>query len=458
MAWCESVWMRGLFSAGCGLLLASCGGGGGGAGSPVLPTPPASGAECSVLSQNTWLRDYMNEWYFWYRIAPSPDPAAYTTRDAYFDAALYTGSDPAFPRDRYSFSETTARFNQFYGEGKTLGYGVFVAGVEVTGRPDLPLKVRYIEPLSDAAARGVKRGDQVLSINGRSASDIITANDFSALTPAAEGNTLTLQLRNAGVDRSVTLTASAYTLSPVTGATVLNSPGGRRMGYVSVKDMISQASPGLQSAFTQFRSAGVNELIIDLRYNGGGLVSMGGEVASYAAGARANGQVFTSLVYNDKRAASNNENFRFTAPASALGLSRVFVLMGSRTCSASELVINGLRGVGVDVVTIGGTSCGKPVGFLPKSNCDTTFNVVNFESVNARNEGRYFNGIAPTCAVADDVSRPLGAVDEALVAAARRYADGGGCPAGSSRESAESRPAVPTLIREPGERSGMLGR
>ena len=441
---------RGL--VGLAAALAGCGGGGGSSTS----TPDAS-VDCSVPAQQTWLRDYMNEWYFWYRQAPAPSLAAYPTLDSYFAARLFTG-DATFPRDRYSFSQSTTSFDQFYGEGKTLGYGVFVAGVEVTGRPDLPLRVRYVEPLSDAAARGVRRGDEVLTLNGRAASDAITANDFSALTPRAVGDVLVLQLRSATGIRGVTLTASAYTLSPVSGATLLRSPAGRNMGYVMVKDMISQTAPGLQSAFAQFKAAGVSELILDLRYNGGGLVSTAGEVASYASGARANGGIFTTLAYNDRRAATNNETFRFSTPIAALALPRVFVLTGSRTCSASELVINGLRGIGVEVVAIGSTSCGKPVGFLPAAHCDSTFNVVNFESLNARGQGRYFDGFAPTCVVADDLTHALGAADEALVAAARGYADSGVCPAAASREAAAARRGASADTTEPGERQGMVAR
>ena len=79
-------------------------------------------------------------------------------------------------------------------------------------------------------------------------------------------------------------------------------------------------------------------------------------------------------------------------------------------------MINGLRPF-VDVVAIGDTTCGKPVGFRPVSRCDTTFNVVNFEAVNADNQGRYFGGIEPRCAVEENLSQPLGAPDEPLLAA-----------------------------------------
>ena len=90
--------------------------------------------------------------------------------------------------------------------------------------------------------------------------------------------------------------------------------------------------------------------------------------------------------------------------ANAMGLSRVYVLTGPRTCSSSEQLINGLRPF-VNVITIGDTTCGKPVGFLPQADgCGTVVNAVNFEAVNAVNEGRYFDGFDASCPVADDLS------------------------------------------------------
>jgi hypothetical protein len=224
--------------------------------------------------------------------------------------------------------------------------------------------------------------------------------------------------------------------------------------------MIDQAEPALARAFADFRAAGVSELAIDLRYNGGGLVSLSRLLASYVSGTRTRDQVFASLLFNDRRASDYNETWRFEPPSSALNLARVYVLTGPRTCSASELLINGLRPF-VDVVAIGDTTCGKPVGFRPVSRCDTTFNVVNFESVNARNEGRFFDGIAASCAVAEDFSQPLGATDEPLLAAASRHADSGSCPAGASGATLQ-RPMAAGAPRprggEPPERQGMWRR
>jgi hypothetical protein len=434
-------------------VLAGCGGGDDSSDSGSGPF------SCTVTDQKAWLRSYFNDWYFWYRLSPSPDPAVYATTADYFDALMYTGTDPNFPADRWSGYESTESFNRFYGDGQTLGYGVSVAGLEVTGLPSQPLYVRYVEPLSPAAGAGIVRGDRVMSINDRSAADVIAADDFAALSATAVGQSLKLVLRNAlGVDRTVNLSASIFALSPVPRAQVITTAGGRKLGYVVVKDMISQVGTPLANAFADFRSQGVSEAVLDLRYNGGGLVSVGGTVGSYVAGVRGAGQAFAQLLYNDKQAAANNETFFFQSLANAVGSAKVYVLMGRRTCSASEQVINGLRGVGVQVVAIGETTCGKPVGFLPKPDtCGTTYSIVNFESVNARNEGRYFDGFQPTCPVAEDFTKALGASDEPLLATARTLADGGACPTVATREQPMSlRKATPGA--EPGERQGMIPR
>ena len=434
-------------------LLVACGG-----GSSDNPVPPP--LTCDVADQKAWLGDYFNEWYFWYKLSPTPDPALYPTLDGYFNALLY-GGDASFPSDRYSYYQSTESFNLFYGDGKTLGYGLFVAGVEVEGQPEQPLRVRYIEPKSDAAAQGLVRGDEIVSVNGRPASELIAANDYAILSPAAEGEQLNLVVRGVSGERSLALTAEIYTLTPVSGASVVTTPAGRPMGYVMVKDMIDQALPPLATAFAQFKAQGVQDVVLDLRYNGGGRVAVGRSVASYVNGPLTSGNVYAQLLYNDKRAATNNQSFRFEDPkdpeglSAALGLARVYVLTGPRTCSASEQVINGLRPF-VDVVTVGDTTCGKPVGFLPSSQCGNTYSVVNFESVNAANAGRYFDGFGPTCAAADDLSQPLGAPEEGLLAVARQHADTGSCPVGAQRERPQMRRLPGARTTEPGDRQGMI--
>ena len=437
-------------------LLSACGGGD--SGTPVV------GSSCDAGPRKAALSSYFNDWYLWYRSSPRPDPNSALSLDEHFRALLYTGngtgSDAAFPADRWSFFDTTVNFNRVFQAGTTLGYGLFVAGVEVTSRPDLPLYVRYTELQSPAAAAGLARGDRILSINGKAVADVIRDNDYSALSPSTEGVSLSLLIApvSGAANRTVTLSSAIYNLTPVTNQGVVTSPGGRRAGYLLVKDMISQATQPVTEAMLNFRAAGVTELVLDLRYNGGGLVTVGRDIASLIAGPRGVARTYASLQYNDKQAARNTV-YGFNNPTQALGLQRVYILVGERTCSASEQVAVGLRPV-VDVVMVGRTTCGKPVGFLPHDDgCGNTYNVVNFESVNAVNEGRYVDGLRPTCAATEDWTRPLGSSGEPFLAIALKHADGQACvPPAALTDARAQGLASPRRPVFDGERPTMIAR
>jgi carboxyl-terminal processing protease len=451
------------------LWLAACGGGDGG-------IDGGGGLSCSIGDQQVWLRDNFDRNYFWYALSPKPAPGSALTVEAYFDDLLYGGGDlipggggATWPFDRYSYFQSTESFERIFGAGQTLGWGVAVNGLEAVRANATRLFVRYIEPLSPAAqtgaiAGGLLRGDEIVAINGTPVATFILADDFSALSAVAESEQLRLDVRRgAGPVVTVILNAAIFALTPVQRGQVVASFGtGRKMGYVFVKDMIDQVQPTLGTTMTSFRNQGVQDLVIDMRYNGGGFVSVGRDVASYAAGSRGANQTYARLLYNDKNAGSN-QSFAFTNPNAWSGFSRVYVLMGERTCSASEQVINGLRGVGVDVVAIGDITCGKPVGFNARDDgCGTTYSIVNFESVNALNQGRYFDGFAPTCSVAEDFSKPIGALDDPLLVAAAYHVDNGVCPAGTAREQALSKLTSTPRKRyggaDGGERTGMQAR
>lgn len=448
-------WAGRLAAAGAVVALAACGG------------TADDFEDCSQVGQKEWVGRYMNDWYFWYQLSPRPNPASFNDVLDYYDALLYTGGTaPFLAADRYSRSESTESFNRFYGDGATMGYGVAVNGFEV--QPGQPLYVRYVEPASDAAVQGVQRGDEVLSANGLTPAQLATEN-YASLTASRAGDRLTLQLRRAGVTRTVVVEAKVFNLTPVTGTQVVASPNGRVLGYLMVKDMISQARTGLDTAFAQFTAQGVQDLVLDLRYNGGGLVSVGATVASLVAGTRGfvgnvtSGapRTYSALLYNDKRASANNQSFFFENRSNALGVPRVYVLAGPRTASASEQVINGLRGVGVQVITVGDTTFGKPVGSLPSGYCGTTYSAVNFESTNALNEGRYFDGFDATCPVDENFTRAIGALDDPLLVAAAYHADNSACPAQvASAKPAQSR-AEKTALRRAwriDEREAMVPR
>jgi hypothetical protein len=191
------------------------------------------------------------------------------------------------------------------------------------------------------------------------------------------------------------------------------------------------------------KQAGIADLVLDMRYNGGGYLTIAAELAYMIAGPQPTaGKVFERPVYNDKTIEQPPQYFQATAMGykSAatvkngtalpyLGLKRVTVLTTPGTCSASESVINSLRGVDVEVNLVGGETCGKPYAFTPADNCGTTYFAIQFQGVNNKGFGDYADGFTPTCRADDDLTHALGDPAEGVLAAALIYRATGACPA-----------------------------
>jgi hypothetical protein len=398
-------------------VLTACGGGG-------------SSSSCDLPAQQAELLSYMNDWYLFYASMPkpSPDPAGFTSFESYFAALLVNN------QDHWSNVQSSASFDAFFNAGQSLGYGLFVAGQL---DDPLPLRVRYVAPGSPAASAGIVRGMVIDSIDRNDTTTLKQNNDFSLLTPTAAGQVLTLGVRDnlAATPRTVAITSAVHALTPVNAPRTFTSTGGRKVGYLYYMNFINNAAAPLASAIDTLKTAGVQDLVLDLRYNPGGLISMSRDLAS-AIKAPANPEPnFVNLTYNDRHLSTNGSLPFNGTTLKSLNLSRVYVLSGVRTCSASELVINGLA-PHMQVVQIGGTSCGKPYGFNPREVCGRSWSVLNFASTNSRGDGAYVNGLVPTsgCQMADDFDHALGDPAEALTATALRHIDTGSCaaPAGTA--------------------------
>ena len=411
-----------------GALLSSCGGGGGNstalvttAASTALDSYGAQPASCSVADQRSWLKAYMADQYFWNANLGVANEAA-SNLDAYFQSLLFS------PIDRYSYTQSTAQSTQFFAEGTRTGYGYSLAFSDTA---QTILQVRYTEPQSPVGLAGLRRGDTIVSIDGYAPAQISTGALPSVDT---EGVSRSFVVKDAAsTTRSFTVNSANYPLSPVLTSTVLTAANGAKVGYLAYQEFITSSAGALGSAFNAFRAAGVTELIVDLRYNGGGSVTTARNLASMMGGSGLDGQTFAGLRFNAKNSASNF-NYAFTSSSATLpeapleGLSRVFIIASSSTASASELVINSLKPFR-NVITIGSATFGKPYGFLPRGACGTTYNAVNFDSVNAQGVGAYTSGLAATCAMSDDLSKALGDPAERRIAAALSYIQTGVCPA-----------------------------
>lgn len=400
------------------LLLVACGGGGEAAPADPVPDPPQDAA-CSASGQRSSLRSYMEQNYLF---ALAAGDAQGATIDTYFRSLL------ARPQDRYSYSETSTG-TLLAVRGQRMGYGYTVVWADAA---QTVIKVRNVEPGSPVARAGLRRGDVVLAIDGRSPAQI-AAGDPPPATQAGVAREFRIR-DTAGQTRSFTVSSELFTQTavPATGTFTVQRQGQPVLaGYVTLQQFATFGYLEIGAAFRSLAARGVQELVIDLRYNGGGSVNLSRDLASMVAGSRAAGQIYANLRYND-RSAANNLSLPFltradTLPAAPLqGLSRVVVITSAATASASEAFINGLKPL-MPVVLVGDTSFGKPYGFVPREACGTTFNAVNFELTNAQGVGGYTTGFAPDCVVPDDLDRQLGDPQEGRLSAALYYLANGRC-------------------------------
>ncbi|MDP9064701.1 MAG: S41 family peptidase [Pseudomonadota bacterium] len=480
-------------------MLGSCGGGGSGGGGSTGGTPvPASfvpgrflpesnfAAACAVprtgadpvthkaypdhpgalLDELNWLRSWTNDLYLWFDEVPDRDPAGFSTDAAYFDVLKTTAVTPSgHPKDKFHFTYATSVWESLSQSGTAPGYGATF--VVLAASPPRHIVVAYTEPGSRAATApaSLARGAQVLAVDGvdavnaTSQSSIDTLN--AGLSPQNVGQTHTFSILDIGATtpREVTLMSAEITATPVQNVHTIATGGNNKLGYLLFNDHLATAEQELIAAFNQLQADGVTDLVLDIRYNGGGYLDIASEVAYMIAGpAQTGGRTFELTQFNSKHAAtdpatgaaitplafhSTTQGFSTTAGQSlpTLNLPRVFLLTGAGTCSASESIINSLQGVDVQVIQIGSTTCGKPYGFYPADNCGTTYFSIQFKGVNAKGFGDYPDGFTPSnavtaagvplpgCAVADDFAHALGDSAEGLLAAAIGYQTNGVCPA-----------------------------
>ena len=422
----------------------------------------------SLLAEKFWLRSWTNETYLWNDEVQDRDPASIAGKLDYFALLRTTAKTPSNrDKDNFHFSEPTEEFLRNRNSVGASGYGARFAILSSTRPRDI--RVRYTEPnspateLVDGKPKFV-RGTRIISINGvdainggASQSDVDILN--AALAPPLAGTTTTFVVRDPGAsaDRTFTITSANIAVKPVNRTQVLATPTGN-VGYILFNTFSPFSSEReIRDAIEGFQTQSVTDVVLDLRYNGGGLLTVASQLSFMIAGPTATaGKSFETLRFNSRSggfnpvtgAANTPQPFRGTGagftvtsgtPLPTLNLRRVFVLSTSRTCSASEAVINGLRGIDVEVILIGGTTCGKPFGFYPTSNCGETYYTIQFQGLNNKGFGDYADGFTPSnstsqfgvrvagCAVGDDLSRELGDPQENMLAAALSFRATGTC-------------------------------
>lgn len=430
-------------------LVSACSGGGssapgGGITAVVTPAPsptpsPTPLATCSLRARQDWAFEQLRLWYLFPETLPaSLDPTPFATVDAYVDALTATAR--AQNRDRFfTFLTTISGENAFLNSGSSAGFGIRLAF-------DTSSRLFVAESFEDAPAlaAGIDRGTQILAIGNTNTSlqtvaSLVASGGSAAVTnalgPNTAGTVRALQISNGAGTRIVTVAKADFSLAPVSsryGAMIINDAG-RRVGYINLRTFISTANQPLRDAFANFRANGITNVILDFRYNGGGVVPTADLIGDLLGGNRLTSDVFDLTVFRPEKS-SNNTTKNFAPMAQSISPMRIAVIGTGSTASASELVANGmLPFLRANLGLIGSNTFGKPVGqiALDMSACDDRLRVVAFASQNANRQGNYFTGLASvveaSCQAADDLTRPLGDPQEASTRAALNYLAGQSC-------------------------------
>jgi hypothetical protein len=385
----------------------------------------ASTPVCSVVSQNLAVRDVLHDVYLWYRDLPNLDPARFSSPESFLDAVRRRPLDSGF-----SYISQKAADDAFFGRSQFVGFGFSTKAVD--GR----VYVAEVFPSGPAADAGWQRGFELLSIGGLAVDTLVRAGTFASAFGANEpGVSLAFKWRGLDGGRGTSmLVKRVVTIPTVAGLTTFELEG-RRVGYFVLRNFVDTTVSALDGAFATLERQGIDELIVDVRYNGGGFVSVAQYLAGLIGGTRTDHQVFAELTHSD-RLRARDRVLRFPTPPHALELPRLVVITSRASASASELLINSLRPF-VPVVTVGERTLGKPVGQYSIEFCDKVLHPVTFFVRNAQKDGMFFDGIAANCAADDDVRHALGDPREASLAEALHYMRTGAC-----RAAATSAPAA----------------
>ncbi|MBB3121915.1 S41 family peptidase [Pseudoduganella violacea] len=424
---------------------------------PRLSTPQAvyPDQQGTLADEKTFLRLWLDLSYLWRSEIPALDAARYSSAVGYFNDLKTPQLSPSGKaKDRYHFSYPDERWAQI-ARNEQYGYGISWVRNRA---PELPRnwRITMVEEDTPAARAGLRRGDRLLMIDGE---DFVNGNGAglaeridAALFPSASGQAHTLVLERDGQRLEANLLSLKAYVAPVRDLKVIDTGNGK-VGYLAFRSHSNDAEGPLVKAVTQLKEAGISDLVLDMRYNGGGQLQIAGELAYMIAGAQATaGKTFEQLLPNERLTRQKPMLFPQRAsglsapvgiPLPTLDLKRVTVLTGPGTCSASESLINGLRGVDVEVNLIGGQTCGKPYAFIPTANCGTTYFAIQYRGINHKGFGDFSDGFAPTCRVDDDLGAALGDPAEGMLAAALKYRASGACPAPrSARAQAAALPAL----------------
>ncbi len=327
------------------------------------------------------------------------------------------------PSDKFSYIMKKEVHNNYFQAGVNVGFGFYPSLID----NGTNVNIDFVYPNSPAEKAGLKRGDVIVAIDGY---DIMQIRSSQVLLdkyfgPQEKNNRVFLKLQDS---KEIYITSGEFKINTVLYSNIFEQ-GEKTVGYFVFQNFIGTASNDINRVFKEFKKENVNELILDLRYNGGGYLSIAKELVSLIGGDRVNGNIFNKVYFNQKYSNYNYVEYIEKTSPNSLNLSRVFIITTSSSCSASELVINALKASSnnIEVIQVGSSTCGKPYGMLGGAYCDNYILPVQMENVNGDGEGAYVDGIAPMCESIDDISLDFGDIYAPSLKAALFYINNDRC-------------------------------
>lgn len=382
------------------LILSACGGGGSSDTPPANddPNDPSVSTSCDTAVQNQWVYNNMLDYYLFYDQVPQVNPQAYSTPEELLRAIRFTERDP------YSFLTDASAASLQFEAGREFGLGYRWANDD-----DGAVRLTRVVADSPFGRAGLERGDIIISLNGIPWNDFPFEDFFENVFGSAESpvtSTWQLEKSDTGEILDVEITTTEYAINTVLHKELFINPSySGTIGYVAFSRFLETSRTELQTVFQEFNDENITDLVLDLRYNGGGLISIAEYLASLIAGNSRADQLLYKYDFNDKYT-DYNFALQLQNDVGDLGLSRLIVLTKGNTASASEIVLSGLQPL-MEVVTMGSTTSGKPYIQSGRDRCDQQLNAIEAEGFNAAGVS-VFGGVPAACYAKDDITLDFG--------------------------------------------------
>jgi C-terminal processing protease CtpA/Prc len=355
---------------------------------------------------------FRTEYYWASFVAQDFNYNPYSTPQTLIDALKYK-------KDRWSFAITTKEYNDVTSQ-KSVGIGVVCQSFE------FGCLITYVRLDSPADKIDLRRGDIISKING------INATEELFYQEAQKDKELTLEIMRNDTQQICqgSVTPQEYTYQ-VVDSKILEIPEAQRVAYLRIDSFLGEENieKELERTFEIFKKEKIKNIVIDLRYNGGGSVDLASKLLNRLSTTLVGEEQFT-LAWNNNYQ-FNNQTYQFKRVGSALNLEQIIFLTTEHTASASELIISALQPYidANNLVVIGERTHGKPVGMGAKSDGNYYYFLINFVVKNSVGYYDYFDGLPVTkgCEVDDDPFHEMGDPNEAMLKSALNYIVNGSC-------------------------------